>query len=142
MNIFQRMYYILGSGILIFFLFLASPSEGSAPRDNVNYVSGMASWYSEKDPFIHQLTASGEVFDDSKKTCASWDYDFGVRLKVINKENGKSVVCVVNDRGPSKKLDTRILDLSKSAFRKIANLKRGLIHVTLIALPNDPTNNL
>ncbi len=92
---------------------------------------GIGSWYSRKSPGVKKMTASGEHFDDSKKTCASWHYAFGTRLKVTNLENGKSVVCRVNDRGPSKRL-RRVVDLSKAAFSQIGELKRGLIRVSVI----------
>ena len=70
------------------------------------------------------------MFDDQALTCASWDYDFGEKLLVINALNGKGVVCRVNDRGPGKRLRRKI-DLTKAAFKKIANPKRGLIPVTI-----------
>ena len=89
---------------------------------------GTASWYSESDPFINLLTANGEIFDDSKLTCASWNYPFNTRLKVTNLENGKSIVCRVNDRGPAKRLN-RAVDLTKAAFRQIADPRLGLIRV-------------
>lgn len=91
---------------------------------------GLASWYSESDPHINDRTANNEMFDDQALTCASWDYDFGEKLLVINALNGKGVVCRVNDRGPGKRLRRKI-DLTKAAFKKIANPKRGLIPVTI-----------
>ena len=95
---------------------------------------GVASWYSKTDKGINEHTANRERFDDRRKTCASWDYPFGTRLLVINPMNGKWVVCRVNDRGPAKRLN-RQLDLTKTAFQKIANLRRGLIHVTFLPIP-------
>ena len=77
-------------------------------------VTGIASWYSETDPGINLHTANGEIFNDQKLTCASWNHAFGTLLKVTNLKNGKSVVCRVNDRGPRKNLRRRI-DLTKSA---------------------------
>lgn len=94
---------------------------------------GIASWYSEKDPFINKHTANGEIFDDSQMTCASWDYPFGTRLQVVNLANGKTVICRVNDRGPSKRLGRKI-DLTKAAFQKIADLRKGLIRVSVALL--------
>ena len=91
---------------------------------------GMASWYSETDPGIRRHTASGEVFEDTQLTCASWDFAFGTRLKVENLENGKSVVCRVNDRGPAKRL-RRLIDLTRTAFQKISNPKQGLVWVSV-----------
>jgi rare lipoprotein A len=92
--------------------------------------TGTASWYSHKDAGINRHTANGEVFDDRKMTCASWDYAFGTQLRVTNLSTGKSVVCRVNDRGPHKRLE-RLIDLSRSAFKKIGNTKRGLIRVSV-----------
>ena len=92
---------------------------------------GVASWYSRNDKNINEQTANGEKFNDNRHTCASWDYPFGTRLLVINSLNGKWVVCRVNDRGPAKYLGRKV-DLTKTAFRKIANLKKGLIFVAFV----------
>ena len=94
------------------------------------FLYGTASWYSESDPFINERTANGEIFDDTAKTCASWDYDFGTYLKITNLSTGRSVICRVNDRGPAKRLH-RVIDLTQSAFRDIATLSLGLIEVSV-----------
>ncbi len=95
---------------------------------------GIASWYSETDAYINVHTANGEVFDDTKMTCASWDYAFGTLLEITNLSNGKTVVCRVNDRGPAKRL-RRLVDLSKGAFKKIENPRKGLTLVKLRVVP-------
>ena len=95
-----------------------------------NLAFGTASWYSESDAGINLQTASGEIFDDTRSTCASWDFPFGTRLEVTNLRNGRSVICRVNDRGPAKKLG-RLIDLTKGAFQQIAPLRSGLIHVQI-----------
>ncbi len=92
---------------------------------------GVASWYSKTDKGINKHTANNEVFDDRADTCASWDYPFNTELLVINVTNGKWVVCRVNDRGPAKRLK-REVDLTKAAFRKITNSKRGLLYVAFL----------
>ena len=89
---------------------------------------GIASWYSESDPGINLHTANGEVFDDSRLTCASWDFPFGTYLRVTRLMNGRSITCRVNDRGPSKRLK-RMIDLSKRSFEEIAPLRLGLVTV-------------
>lgn len=89
---------------------------------------GIASWYSESDPGINPTTANGEIFDDSQLTCASWDYPFGTYLRVTDLISGRSIVCRVNDRGPAKRLG-RLIDLTKTAFRELAQLRFGLIQV-------------
>lgn len=92
--------------------------------------TGTASWYSETDPAINRHTANGEVFDDSRLTCASWDHPFNTLLEVKNLANGKTVVCRVNDRGPNKRLK-RLVDLTKTAFSVIADKRYGLIRVSV-----------
>src|SRR3989338_3156392 len=81
---------------------------------------GIASWYSQSDPRIRKRTASGENFNDAAATGASWYFPIGSHLKITNTQNGKSVICRVNDRGPRRSLK-RAVDLSKSAFKQIAH---------------------
>lgn len=76
--------------------------------------------------FHGRLTASGEKFDKNKFTCASNYYKIGTMLEVTNISNGKSVVVKVNDRGGFKGMK---LDLSEGAFKRIANLKQGVLKV-------------
>lgn len=90
--------------------------------------AGVASWYGER--FHNKRTASGEIFNMNAMTCASNTHKMGTKLLVTNKENGKSVIVKVNDTGGFKKYG-RTLDLSKGAFSKIANTKKGLIEVTI-----------
>lgn len=78
-------------------------------------------------------TASGEAYDEDGLTCAMRRRDFGKYYKVTNVANGKSVVVRHNDYGPNKKLHDsgRIIDLSKGAFSRIAELRQGVITVTV-----------
>jgi rare lipoprotein A len=97
------------------------------------YATGAASWYSQDDPGINLRTASNEIFDDARLTCAIWNLPFGQLLRVTNLDNGKSVVVRVNDRGPHKRYvqQGRVVDLTKGAFAKIGPLNQGLIPVQL-----------
>lgn len=62
--------------------------------------------------------------------CAAHKYlPFGAKVKVTNKINGKSVIVVINDRGPYVK--SRIIDLSDDAFLKIASLGAGIIPIIM-----------
>lgn len=101
--------------------------------DLENATVGVASWYSETDPYINKHTANGEVFDDSEHTCASWDFPFHQRLLIINAWTGRYIDCRVNDRGPAKRLNRKI-DLTKATFSQIANIDRGLIHVFILPI--------
>lgn len=122
--------------IILFWIMLSLPGTGAIPLSALSGAApqrGIASWYSESDPFINERTASGEVFDDTEAACASWDYPFGTYVKIVNVENGKSVICRVNDRGPRRDLK-RVIDLTKSSFERIADTERGLIEVTITPL--------
>lgn len=85
-----------------------------------------------------RTTASGTTFRSTEMTCASWDYPFGTRLRVTNTETGFSVIVTVTDRGPAKHLRAK-LDLSQSAFAKLAPLERGIILVRVEPLPATET---
>ena len=89
--------------------------------------SGKASWYSAK------ITATGENFSDKDLTCAMRKTDFGKYYKVCNIANNKCVVVRHNNFGPSKYLydQGRIIDLSRITFSRIADLKEGIIKVTV-----------
>jgi len=72
--------------------------------------------------------ANGKPFDPSALTCASWYYPLGEKLLVSS--SGNSVIVTVTDRGPNKRLG-RIIDLSSGSFKRLANLKVGLINVSV-----------
>jgi rare lipoprotein A len=97
---------------------------------------GVASWYSESDAGILATTANMELFDDEQLTCAIWDIPFNTLIRVTNLDNGKSIIVRVNDRGPAKRLvrKGRIIDLTKEAFSRIADLDNGLIKVKITIL--------
>ena len=103
--------------------------------DQVEKILGIASWYSERDPGIRLYTASGKRFDSTKLWAASWDYPFRTKLKVTNPKTAKSVIVVVEDRGPAKRLN-RKLDLTQAAFSRIALLGEGLIEVEITGISN------
>lgn len=78
--------------------------------------------------FQGNYTKSGEIFDKNKLTAASNKLPLGAVIKVINKENGKSVVVRINDSGA---MPNHVIDLSEKAFKKIADLKQGRIKVKI-----------
>lgn len=87
-----------------------------------------ASYYHDK--FNGRKTASGEKFDNERFTAAHRKFPFGTMLKVTNIASGKSVVVVVNDRGPFTK--GREIDLSRKAYKTIAaSQTSGLMKVKI-----------
>lgn len=81
-----------------------------------------STWYNLEG----NITKSGEVFKSNKMTCASNKFPIGAILKVTNKENKKSVIVRVNDKGG---MPNHVIDLSKGAFKKIAKLEEGRIKI-------------
>jgi D-alanyl-D-alanine carboxypeptidase len=77
---------------------------------------GDASWYKYKNGLF----------------AASPDFAKGTVLRVYNLANGKSVDVTVNDFGPERaKHPTRVVDLDKVAFQKIASTGEGLVAVRI-----------
>ncbi len=109
--------------LIFFFLLFSSIVKGQS--DIIQF--GKASYYADK--FNGRKTASGEIYNHSKKTAAHKSLDFGTRVRVTNLENKKSVVVIINDRGPFVK--GRIIDLSKSAAEKLDFLDKGITDVKI-----------
>ena len=86
---------------------------------------GEVSFYANK--FNGRRTASGEIFNQTKFTCACNVLPFGTWIKVTNVLNGKSVIVKVNDRLHPKM--RRIADLSKTAATKLGYVGRGVARV-------------
>jgi rare lipoprotein A len=87
---------------------------------------GLASYYANS--FEEKLTSNGEIFTNSKLTCASNFYKIGTKLKVTNLRTNKFVYVRVNDTGILYGIQ---LDLSQKAFNTIGKLSRGIIKVRI-----------
>jgi peptidoglycan lytic transglycosylase len=100
-------------------------TSGAAYAHGAKKTSGVAAYYSKdyKGP-----TASGARYDPNKFTAAHRTLPFGTRVRVTNPRSGRSVVVVVNDRGPFNK--GRMIDLSLAAAKELRMLGRGLMRVT------------
>lgn len=88
---------------------------------------GRASWYA-----LASRTASGERMNPAAMTAAHRSLPFGTRLKVTNRNNGRSVVVRVNDRGPF--AGGRVLDLSRGAARTLGFVASGHAAVCMARL--------
>ena len=89
--------------------------------------TGMASYYARY--FRHSKTASGEPLNNKSMTAAHRTLPFGTEVKVTNLNNGKTVTVKINDRGPFVK--GRIIDLTRAAFSRIADLDEGVAKVAI-----------
>jgi len=96
--------------------------------------NGIASWYGHQ--FNGRKTANGERFDMNAMTAAHRSLPLSCFIRVTNKENGKSVIVRVNDRGPY--AGNRILDLSYGAAKQLGIVNQGMGNVTIerVSAPN------
>jgi rare lipoprotein A len=112
----------------------ATPSEAGAPAGApAKILRGKVSYYGRA--FAGRTTASGESFDPQALTMAHRDLPFGTRVRVTNRRNGRSVVVVVNDRGPA--VPGRIGDVSLAAARRLGMVERGVIPAKLEVLAQE-----
>lgn len=74
-------------------------------------------------------TGDGTWYRHPGLTAASPWLAFGTVVRVTNLANGRTVTVTINDRGPSG--PGRIIDLSDSAFARIASLGKGVIRVRI-----------
>jgi rare lipoprotein A (RlpA)-like double-psi beta-barrel protein len=90
-------------------------------------VTGIASWYGPG--FDGRATASGAIYDQEGWTCASKELPLGTILLVS--ENGRSVLLLVNDRGPY--VDGWVLDLSHAAAQALGHRGIGVVTAQVLA---------
>ena len=89
--------------------------------------AGLASWYG---PGLYgRRTASGTVHTGAALTAAHRSLPFGTRVRVTNLRNGRTVVVVVDDRGPF--VRGRVVDLSLAAARRLGMVRDGVVPVRL-----------
>ena len=74
--------------------------------------TGVASVYSHESG---SETASGQKLDREAFTAAHRTLPFGTKVKVTNKNNERSVIVVINDRGPF--VRGRVIDVTPAAAR-------------------------
>jgi rare lipoprotein A len=86
--------------------------------------TGIASVYS------NEKTANGEYAYPSRFTAAHRTLPFGTFVEVTNRENGRSVIVRINDRGPF--IAGRIIDLTPAGAKAIGS--DGLVPVTVTVL--------
>lgn len=82
---------------------------------------GIASWYGTK--FHGRQTSNGEIYDLYQMTAAHKSLPIPCYVRVINRQNGRSVIVRVNDRGPFH--DDRLIDLSYAAAVKLGFADKG-----------------
>jgi rare lipoprotein A len=100
---------------------------GAKAQASTEGEQGLASWYGE--PFHGQRAASGEIYDMEQLTAAHRTLPFGTTVRVRRLDSGASVIVRINDRGPD--VESRIIDLSLAAARKLGLVEPGVAPVTV-----------
>lgn len=122
--------------VFVILLFLYSPFLQAQTADSVAKTAsskakrvfyGQASFYANK--FHGRKTASGEIFDQKKMTCACNVLPLGTWIKVTNLRNGRTIVVKTNDRlHPKMK---RIIDLTRAGATQLGYISSGLTRVKI-----------
>ena len=100
---------------------------------------GIASWYG---PDFHaKATSNGETYNMHAHTAAHKTFPMNTIVKVYNKDNGKTTVGRINDRGPF--VEGRIIDLSNVAAHDIAMVGKGIanVRVEVVGFGGDLVHN-
>ena len=105
-----------------------------AVAQSARQFTGIAAYYSTD---YSGRTARGDRYDAAKFTAAHRSLPFGTLLRVTDPRSKRSVVVVVNDRGPFTK--GRVLDLSLAAAKALNMTGRGLLNVTAVVEPGTTT---
>lgn len=101
------------------------------PAEDPDYVeTGIASWYGEA--FHGKRTANGAIYDMNALTAAHRTLPMPIKVRVTNLDNGRSIVLIVNDRGPFAR--GRIIDVSRRASQLLGFHEAGtaLVRVEVI----------
>ena len=95
---------------------------------------GFASWYGVK--FHGQPTSSGQIYDMYKLTAAHKTLPIPSYARVTNRDNGRTTVVRINDRGPFR--NSRLIDLSYASAVKLGFADIGTAPVRVeTLLPGD-----
>jgi rare lipoprotein A len=99
-----------------------APASPVGPRQ-----IGRAAWYGGFH--VGLQTASGAVLDTVHPTAAHRTLPLNTLVRVTNMKNGRSVVVLVNDRGPVS--PSLIIDLSPRAAQALDMIQDGIVPVSV-----------
>ncbi len=104
-------------------------AKGSKKHFDPDFVQeGVASWYGPR--FHGRRTANGSIYNQHEYSAAHRTLPMPSVVRVINLENQRSVLVVINDRGPYvKKSQNRVIDLSRKAANDLGVVKKGTAKV-------------
>jgi rare lipoprotein A len=88
----------------------------------------LASYYGYESGSV---TANGERYNPEGFTAAHRQLPFNTFIVAENLDNGRYAVLRVNDRGPSRRLHRRGIDVSLGVARELGMIERGLAPLRL-----------
>lgn len=92
---------------------------------------GLASWYRPRN----RLTADGTRDPHASLSAAHRSLPFGTEVRVIDRDNGRSVVVRIDDRGPF--VAGRIIDLSQAAAQRLDMTGVARVLLQIPGVPGD-----
>lgn len=107
--------------LMILFIFPVTAQE----KNPLYHAKGKASFYARS--FEGKKTSNGETFTNKDFTAAHRSLPFNTLVRVLNPDNGRSLVVRINDRGPY--IKNRIIDLTQSAARRLGLIRIGIDNV-------------
>ena len=119
------------------FLAPKPPAPETASHRRLQIIHGLASWYG--GVFNGRTTASGEKYDMHELTACHPTLPFGSLVRVINRNNKRSVVVRINDRGDLG-AEGRVIDLSWAAASRLAMIQAGVARVDVEVLSRGDGN--
>ncbi len=98
------------------------------PRKYSRYSKiGIASWYGSEFGFHGHKTANGDIYNKNMLTAAHKTLPLPCLVRVKNLENARSIIVLVNDRGPF--VYNREIDVSERAASLLGFKKKGIARV-------------
>lgn len=102
----------------------ARPAQPAQPRAGAVVT---ASWYGAGHH--NKKTASGTRFDMYQNTLAHRTLPMGTRVRLVNPDNGRVAVGVVNDRGPY--IKGRDVDVSYAMAKQLGFIRKGVTKLSI-----------
>lgn len=100
----------------------SSDSGNDSSSNTSGWKSGVASYYGIGDGFMGGTTANGSIVTETSMAIAMLNVPFGTRVEISY--HGKSVIAVVNDRGPY--AAGRVIDMQPAVARALGFLSVGV----------------
>ena len=123
---------IAEASMLAAVLLQVSVSDPMSASDREAGECGLASVYST----VSEETASGEDTRAENMTAAHRSLPFGALVRVNNRENGRSVVVRITDRGPF--ISGRVIDVSQIAARALGFSDLTRVCLDVQTIPDAP----